>query len=98
MNNVLEFSTLNPRNCSHFSVKNKITGLKKDGPRYLFSNKFVGILIHFKAGVHNSNLMAGQNFFCSNQGPKLIILTHSKGVFNKEISKINKIWGFAGQI
>jgi len=26
------------------------------------------------------------------------VLTHSKGVFFKETSKLNKIWGFVGQI
>jgi len=39
--------------------------------------------------VHNSNFVAGQSWY---------VLTHSKGVFIKGRSKINKIWGFAGQI
>jgi len=51
------------------------------------------------AGVHNSNLMAGQkNFFDISKGQSWYVLTHSKGVFTQKRSKINKIWGFAGQI
>ncbi len=51
-----------------------------------------------KAGVHNSNLIAGQIFFDISKGQSWLVLTHSKGVFIKETSKLNKIWGFVGQI
>ncbi len=49
--------------------------------------------------MHNSNLMEGpQFFFWLIQGPKWYVLTHSKGVFIIETSKIKRIWGFAGHI
>ncbi len=51
------------------------------------------------AGVHNSNLMAGQKFlFDISKGQSLYVLTHSKDVFNKETGKINKICSIAGHI
>jgi len=54
---------------------------------------------HFTPGVHYSNLMAGKKFFFDIfKGQSWYVLTHSKGVFTKERSKINKICGFEGQI
>ena len=42
---------------------------------------------HSRAGVHNSNIMAGQkNFFARTQGPKWYVFTNSKGAFVKKIN------------
>jgi len=42
----------------------------------------------FRAGVHNSNLMAGQKFFFDiSKGQRWYVLTHSKGVFPKKEAK-----------
>ncbi len=52
-----------------------------------------------RTGVDNSNLMVGPKIvFWHFQGPKLISLITFKGFFVTETSKINKKWGFAGQI
>jgi len=53
----------------------------------------------FKPPLHNSNLAACQKFlFDISKGQSLYVLTHLKGVFIKETSKINKICSIAGQI
>jgi len=44
----------------------------------------------FTSGVHNSNLMAGGNFFLTSLRAKDDVLTHSKGVFIKERGKTYK--------
>jgi len=57
------------------------------------------ITLQYRAGVHNSNLKAGQKKkFHISQGQSWYVLAHSKDVLIKERSKINKIWGFTGQI
>ncbi len=49
--------------------------------------------------MHNSKSHGGPNiFFDISKGQSWYVLTHSYNVFTKERSKINKIWGFAGQI
>jgi len=54
--------------------------------------------LHIEHGCTTQFSWRAKFFFDISKGQRWYVLTHSKRVFSKKRSKINKIWGFAGQI